>query len=1856
LLGGILIQDGTSTFSKARIVRFMKRMRYFMPAPCASILLTLAVCLMGVWKATAAPVPPELSAKDYDIQVSPQGEDSVIVTITLGVSQDTPRRIANVMLDTCLYAAPDYLPPVEFLDGRVRVYDSSNNFVERASLVPDAKGSFGPLASIATPRVDKIGLFRGHFIANLTFSTVAMTSNAAAAVGGANAPATLRKVIEKASWRVRVRPAASEAMAGGFSLTKNDPWAADTLRHLAANASMLPSLAEDNPAPAEIVQRAEAWTKRLEDAASRMPLLRLRVAVEGIYKIVPEDLAKAGVATEPVDASSLRLISEGEEIPIIVIPDAKSPGKPSAWKAILFYSPGVDMIREPHKTYWLVLEPGGEGQKPPLRLAEDAWDAARANPSARMLITKRDKKYFQFENYHHELPFKALHGRWGWAVIPPEEFREMTIEVPEVGKASGQATLTLELSAPWRANSYTAAIYWNRKKAGEAVVLPKRSESYRYILPLDQMRPGANILGIEMPEPNKDEQKAPVALYVTDVQLEWASEFGPPDNAAAFKTETPAKITTAETPALLRLAPGNRAPEDVVLIEVSNNKAVRRLGIGPVQSADGKQTLCALEPAAGEHRYWMATADTALKPWRVERRNPPRLSPSAEGVDYLAISTSELLPGVERLISAKQRQGMRALSMDIEEIIDAFGYGQKSSHALADFLKYAYAKWTPPRLFYVCFAGETSDYLADFMGVPPNIQEDMIPNYEWGHPDASARGDFPYSYVCGNDALGDLAIGRISVASPEELSGALDKAIAYQDNPPPGVWRARHLFFTDDEPEFREVALSIITDTQTSFTLPRTVFLNEYPYQPYFRHIERRTSAEANEAIRQSLGSGVVSALYLGHGGLNIMSSEKMFHIADIPLLPEGGPPTFLGSASCHTAWLDYPITPWKASIGELIVKVPRRGAIGMFGPVAGASSGMHEVLFKNWYRGVNLNDIKRTGDIALYAQDEFYLQKRSVFVPEQYVLIGDPALPIPSARSKGIELNIARKVLIRGVADTVHVEGNTPSIAYGWADLTLRDTAGRAMVPDERVRIRAHRFSADLVVDGVLREEPLYMRVDGLSPSEGKWEMGLEEVDVIQPQIELTYETRPPLEQIVDPNQGFYLTVHVKNASKKTLPDLDMQIRSAAKEKPIHQATRTLEPGQTWSEEIVMRVEPDVNYYGIEVGRAYEEGRFTAVASAPFSVQFSKAAGPVQVVDVDSAAGPRHDAPGTWFSLVFENKSDNNLKEIIVEASVVPNNFNSTPTLAFQGTLAELPAHQRRPVELQCDQPYAVGTPLSLDVRAALNGELPEQMAAAGKPPQRATVVVRPRINLRIVPGSTSLTRKSVVRKESVYIQGAVENAGTQTVRNILVQAYFGTPWDNSKLVTADPKPDDVIIEELAPGQRRKVRVRLDAPRFIRGTEVYLVANSNKAIPEDTYDDNDAMAFLSVVTEANLAVASDDPPTTPILAVPGQEMKLFFNVTNTNPYEYAKACDYRVEVKQPGQDWEPAGGVQPLRAIGGGKKVHAVARWIPTGRETLARIFVNTDRFVLESITDDNATVYPILSSLDVAWKSGGEGDRPSSQRIWKLSDLFERLFFTNSAFQPTGLVTYKPPREFLNPDVRLADPITSGGFTVFKRSAEIPENQWGVFPLALRAVPGSRPPTVAFRLKAPANAHTNLFDVYLHMPQIKTMNDGKSNGKILARFGGESEMRLFDSLASPIPYLYAGSYQIGSDGLLAEFGKPEDDSYAEVMGIQLVPRMGIITSPAMRFPADTKPFKAGIDADTPPGTSVVVAGRWGHEERSGMIWSNWETLAQVPAARESMPRANPSDTYFQLEVRLIATKTDTPSLREVTLTESAK
>jgi len=378
--------------------------------------------------------------------------------------------------------------------------------------------------------------------------------------------------------------------------------------------------------------------------------------------------------------------------------------------------------------------------------------------------------------------------------------------------------------------------------------------------------------------------------------------------------------------------------------------------------------------AEAGRRTLVATAGALPHP-RVSFPSPVPWDATTQA-DYLLIAPRAFMEPAQRLVARRQSQGLTTLAVPLESIAERFGDGEASGEAIHGFLIHAFQRFAAPSPRYVLLLGGSTYDPRNFSGsarpspLPPLV---VRTTYLWTASDPTLAA------VNGDDALPDLAIGRLPASSLEEAGRLVDKLLAWEDGVHALDGRAVLVADNPDaagdfEANQREIQASFLGGRDSELLL-----LSEL-------------GPSLRPAILAAFDAGASLMSYVGHGGSAVWASENVLNSWDAAaLLPQSRQPLLI-TMNCLNGYF---LAPGFESIAEAFVKAEGRGSIAGFSP-SGLSLDApahlyHRALVAELVSGRH----ERLGD-ALVAAQKTYAESGAM--PELlsiYHLFGDPATAI---------------------------------------------------------------------------------------------------------------------------------------------------------------------------------------------------------------------------------------------------------------------------------------------------------------------------------------------------------------------------------------------------------------------------------------------------------------------------------------------------------------------------------------------------------------------------------------------------------------------------------------------------------------------------------------------------------------------------------------------------------------------------------------------------------------------------------------------------------------------------------------------
>jgi len=391
--------------------------------------------------------------------------------------------------------------------------------------------------------------------------------------------------------------------------------------------------------------------------------------------------------------------------------------------------------------------------------------------------------------------------------------------------------------------------------------------------------------------------------------------------------------------------------------------------------------LARVEAAAGSLRFradagrhYLAILTDAVPAPRVAWPAPSTLRSASNQADYLLIAPRAFLAAAEPLLERRRDQGLSARAVAFEEIAEAFGHGQPTAEAIRSFLAYAFHSWARPSPRYVLLLGDSSYDPRHFMASSGPAPLPAL----WARTSYLFTVSDPLlAAVNGDDALPDLAIGRLPAATADEARVLVDKLVAWEDS---GQGLAGPATLVADNPDAAGDFEADAQDIASSFLAGRSEVL-----------LLGELGLGTRPRILNALDSGLSFLSYVGHGGAAVWASENVWNSWDAASLSAQSRQPLLVTLNCLNGYF---VAPAFDSLAESLLKAEGRGAVAAFSPsglsLDGPAHQFHRALMGEITGGTHA----RLGDAVLAAQAAY---ARTGLMPELvsvYHLFGDPATP----------------------------------------------------------------------------------------------------------------------------------------------------------------------------------------------------------------------------------------------------------------------------------------------------------------------------------------------------------------------------------------------------------------------------------------------------------------------------------------------------------------------------------------------------------------------------------------------------------------------------------------------------------------------------------------------------------------------------------------------------------------------------------------------------------------------------------------------------------------------------------------------
>ena len=662
--------------------------------------------------------------------------------------------------------------------------------------------------------------------------------------------------------------------------------------------------------------------------------IKLSVDQEGWYRVTQPELIAAGL-DQPIDPRMLQLSAGGQEQHIIV--KGEEDGQFDSSDAIEFYGLGLDTAATNSRVYWLIV-----GSEPGRRIQRVKGKGSRAAPSSSPFTVELKERTIYFSG--------LLNGdkeNFFGAVIVRNPVDQMITLRHLEKSAAGEATLEVALQGVTHL-AHRVAIELNGTTVGELSFVGHQEGVAAFAVAQAVLKEGENTVTLT---PLGAESDVSLVDYI---RITYPHTYIADNNSSRFTLSNKRQVTIdGFTSAAIRV------------LDITDPGEVREVS-ARVQQQDGGNSVVVSSPKPGGRLLWAVADDQAKRVAKISPNRPSHLRDGEHDADFVIVAHRDFLESVEPLRSLRESQGLSVAVIDVEDVYDEFGYGDKSPQAIKDFLLFARTNWrTAPR--FALFVGDASfdpkNYLGsgDFDFVATRLIDTLLMETvsdEW-------LADFD------GDGLAEISLGRLPVRTAGEASRIIDKIVSY-----------------DGAPRMRDVLLVSDLNDGIDFRSSLVEVRNLIPSDVNVAQIDRGvlgTSAAKRELIESlNRGFGIIS--YFGHGSVDQWRGDLLTS-ADAGVLANGEMRPVVFAITCLNGYFQDPILE---SLAESLMKAERGGAVAVWASSGMCDSGPQAIMNQELFRVIFSSDSSGAltfGEAVAKAKNS--INDRDVRLT--YVLFGDP-------------------------------------------------------------------------------------------------------------------------------------------------------------------------------------------------------------------------------------------------------------------------------------------------------------------------------------------------------------------------------------------------------------------------------------------------------------------------------------------------------------------------------------------------------------------------------------------------------------------------------------------------------------------------------------------------------------------------------------------------------------------------------------------------------------------------------------------------------------------------------------------------
>ncbi|MGB2642846.1 MAG: C25 family cysteine peptidase [Candidatus Acidiferrum sp.] len=617
--------------------------------------------------------------------------------------------------------------------------------------------------------------------------------------------------------------------------------------------------------------------------------VKISVQNEGWYQVTKSQLVAAGFNPNS-DARTLQLYAEGIEQPFLILGNQSGPLGPN--DSMEFYGTGIDTPYSGTRVYWLI-----SGSQPGMRISSIAAPGSASSGLQSfpftVVLQQRTTYFGTLLNGDNNDNF------FGATVTSEPVDQQLTIAHLDPNSPM-QATVDITLQGATDQQGHSVSVQFNGASIGEMDFSNLANVTNTFPINSSLLQDGVNTVTLTALQGDND------VSVVQSIALHYPHTY-----------EADGNWLKATAPAGSSVHVGGFTNQQVQVFDITNPLAISQLNGTVAQEDTAYGVTFGLQQNAEQTRTLLIfSGDQIAPPSGLAFHAPADLAAQSFGSQMIIITHPDFQSAIAPLVSLHQSRGMSVQVVTIDEVFDAFNYGERSPYAIRDFLQSAESNWIrkPQFLFLVGAASlDPRDYLGlgDFDFVPTRIVETAAFK--------TASDDWFSDF--NQTGFATIATGRIPVRTPADATLVVSKLVNFEKGLGANAANPQALLVAD-----QNIGADFTTATNFAATdLPAA-------FQPLEIFAQNQDPSVVSQQILTALNAGPLLVNYSGHGAEEQWSFSDLLDDTSAATLSNGDQLSVYFLMDCLNGFFQ---DVYATSLAESLLLAPNGGAAAVW-----ASSG----------------------------------------------------------------------------------------------------------------------------------------------------------------------------------------------------------------------------------------------------------------------------------------------------------------------------------------------------------------------------------------------------------------------------------------------------------------------------------------------------------------------------------------------------------------------------------------------------------------------------------------------------------------------------------------------------------------------------------------------------------------------------------------------------------------------------------------------------------------------------------------------------------------------------------------------------